>query len=697
MATKDDNSASQKKLMASARSRTSFDVESLTRVLYGDADTIRRRREAWARVEAAIGTSDTSQLPRRYAKTSREDLYLDGLELGRAAFDDRATFGHDFFDWITPRYTLFNYTPFGLSTSMFTKVLELMATPEQQSRWLVPAMRGQINGAYVQTELGHGTFVRGLETTATFDAARDSFVLNSPTLSSTKFWPGAMGFAASHGIIMARLITGGKDHGVHAFMAQLRDIQTGRALERIELGDIGPKLNHNQNDNGYARFDNVVVPRDNMLSAQASVARDGAYTKRANVHDKATYGTMMVTRSKMTWVISIQLAAAVTIAIRYSTVRKQGNFAYSEDPAGTEVALIEYRSQHYRLLTSLAKAYAIFFASQHCEAAHREFERREHEGDYSTMQSAHALIGGMKAWSSTTASEGAEDARRTCGGQGYLATSGLPDIVQSLTVMCTGEGDTHVLFQQTARYLMKWAARLRRGVEESQQKQTELPEDLKYLAESPFTERCSAASLGDSTNADTQLFIFQHRAQRMVAKAESKLAEAERKHGKTKAQAWNQHVMLLMSAARAHTEYLVLRDFIEATAASNKVQDTPVRRVLGKLRSTFALSTIVNPQSADAISFVEDGFLSAAQLDVMRDALNDLLDDLLPDAIGLTDAWDFTDAGLGSAIGVRDGNAYETLMRWTKQLPINVMARKDGGRHAEAWERYIRPTLLSKL
>ncbi len=683
----DDVSASQMKLMADARARTSFNIENLTRVIYGDADTVRRRREAWARVEAVLGTSDLSQLPYRYAKTSREDLYLDGLSMGKAAFEDRAKFSHDFFDWLTPRYTLFNYTPFGLTTSMFAKVLDLMATPEQKSRWLVPAVKGQINGAYIQTELGHGTFVRGLETTANYDVATDCFVLNSPTLSSTKFWPGAMGFATSHGIVMARLITVGEDHGVHAFMMELRDIKTGKAFEGIELGDIGPKLNHNQNDNGYARFDHVAVPRDNMLSAQASVARDGTYSKRPDVHAKATYGTMMITRSKMTWVASIQLAAAVTIAVRYSTVRKQGNFAYDDNAPDTEVSLIEYRSQHYRLLTSVAKAYAILFASRHCETAHSEFEKRGREGDFSTMQSCHALIGGMKAWSSSIAAEGAEDARRTCGGQGYLATSGLPDIVQSLTAMCTGEGDTHVLFQQTARYLMKWTAQFG-----AKQTVGELPEDLRYLTESAYTEKYTD-SLGDPMDSRAQLCIFQHRAQRLVIRADSKLVE-DLKSGKTKAQAWNQHIMLLMSAARAHIEYLVLRDFIKATA---EVKDSAIHRVLNKLRSVFALSTITNPQSADAISFVEDGFLSIDQLDAIRDAMNGLLDSLLPDAIGLTDAWDFTDAGLGSAIGMKDGNAYETLMRWTEQLPINVMARADGGRHVEAWERYIRPALMSKL
>ena len=96
-------------------------------------------------------------------------------------------------------------------------------------------------------------------------------------------------------------------------------------------------------------------------------------------------------------------------------------------------------------------------------------------------------------------------------------------------------------------------------------------------------------------------------------------------------------------------------------------------------------------------SFMEDGILSARQVDEARDFVNRLLKEVLPDAVGLTDAWDFTDASLSSAIGRRDGDAYATLMRWTEQLPINVKARADGGRHLEAWTQFIQPTLKSKL
>ncbi|KAI8271308.1 Peroxisomal acyl-coenzyme A oxidase 1 [Colletotrichum sp. SAR11_239] len=264
--------------MANARSRTSFDVEKLTNLIYGGASVVRARRAAWARVEKALGTDDTSRLPGHYAKTSREDLYLDGLRMGRAVWEDRRTHNHAHFDWLTPRYTLFNYSPFGLSPAMFVKMLQLMATPAQQARWLAPALAGRINGA-------------------------------------------------------------------------------------------------------------------------------------------------------------------------------------------------------------------------------------------------------------------------------------------------------------------------------------------------------------------------------------------------------------------------------EFVGAVEKVEDEELKCVLERLRSVFALSTIVNPQSADALTFVEDGFLSEEQLDEIRHTLGRLLDELLPDAIGLTDAWDFTDAGLGSAIGRKDGEAYETLMSWTRQLPINKMVKRNGGVHPEAWRKYIRPAL----
>jgi len=40
-----------------------------------------------------------------------------------------------------------------------------------------------------------GTYVKGLETTATFDRDTQHFIIHSPTITSTKFWPAGCKFS----------------------------------------------------------------------------------------------------------------------------------------------------------------------------------------------------------------------------------------------------------------------------------------------------------------------------------------------------------------------------------------------------------------------------------------------------------------------------------------------------------------------
>ena len=41
-----------------------------------------------------------------------------------------------------------------------------------------------------------GSYIRGLETTATYDPTSQEFVLNTPTLTATKWWPGTCEYTA---------------------------------------------------------------------------------------------------------------------------------------------------------------------------------------------------------------------------------------------------------------------------------------------------------------------------------------------------------------------------------------------------------------------------------------------------------------------------------------------------------------------
>lgn len=85
-------------------------------------------------------------------------------------------------------------------------------------------------GCYAQTELGHGSNVAGLETTATLDKATDEFIIHSPTITATKFWPGDLGRFSTHAVVFARLIVEDNDYGVQPFMVQLRDLETFKRL-----------------------------------------------------------------------------------------------------------------------------------------------------------------------------------------------------------------------------------------------------------------------------------------------------------------------------------------------------------------------------------------------------------------------------------------------------------------------------------
>jgi len=80
--------------------------------------------------------------------------------------------------------------PLALQFIMFVPSIMGQGSPEQQEKWLQKAMECSIVGTYAQTELGHGTFLRGLETKATYDSKTQEFVLESPSLTAYKWWPG---------------------------------------------------------------------------------------------------------------------------------------------------------------------------------------------------------------------------------------------------------------------------------------------------------------------------------------------------------------------------------------------------------------------------------------------------------------------------------------------------------------------------
>ncbi|RHY31981.1 hypothetical protein DYB32_002962, partial [Aphanomyces invadans] len=280
-------------------------------------------------------------------------------------------------------------TPTLLHHAMFTKNLASIFTPEQVAAWGTPIDSFQWLGCYAQTELGHGSNLRSLETTATFLPDVDEFELHSPTLTSIKYWPGALASTANMAVVYARLLIHGTDHGVHSFLLQLRDFTTHKPLPGITVGHIGnvwifqrvysfslfsssttDKLAFNTVDNGYLKLDRVRIPRANMAMKfsthplHVSSRADGA--KR-----ELSYFTMLQMRFHMVHGSAKTLSKAATIAVRYSAIRLQGLSATA--PHG-EVRVLDYQSQQHRVLPRVAESFAIFATSTRVDFTATDYE-----------------------------------------------------------------------------------------------------------------------------------------------------------------------------------------------------------------------------------------------------------------------------------------------------------------------------------
>lgn len=225
-----------------------------------------------------------------------------------------------------------------LNQSMFATCIQNLTTESQAQKWLPQVQKLSMLGSYAQTELGHGSDIAALQTTAIFDEKTDEFIINTPSLMATKFWPGDLGFWSSHTIVFAKLIIDGNKYGVFPFLVQIRDTHSWKLMDGVKAGDIGPKFGFNSKNNGWCTFDNVRIPRENMLMKYAKVERDGSFSINGDV--RGLYSAMMMIRVQLANHSFEYLERGLTIALRYSVIRRQ--FKNNLDNPKTETKLLDY-------------------------------------------------------------------------------------------------------------------------------------------------------------------------------------------------------------------------------------------------------------------------------------------------------------------------------------------------------------------
>ena len=347
-------------------------------------------------------------------------------------------------DWMLPVQPQFR---------IFISNLERQMSDAQKAIWIPKAERFEILGSYCQTELGHGSNVKGIETTATFDRSRDGFVIDSPTVSSAKYWIGATGVWATHGIVVARLIIDGKEYGNHLFLTQLRSLETQEAMPGVEVYELGPKAFQGMlgTDNGAIRFHSVRIPRDQMLMRNAQVTKDGTYISPKNT--KHSYGSMVTVRALMAEITGHDLLKAATVAWHYTRFRRQFK---QQSGAQEETTVFDYASVRYRLLPLLAQATTLILVGQNIGRAYEEYTQAMlSTGDTSKLEDLHLQTVGAKVYSTEITGKGVETSRIACGGHGYSALSGFGRMYAHSINAVTYEGDNYVIGQQVPRAILK--------------------------------------------------------------------------------------------------------------------------------------------------------------------------------------------------------------------------------------------------
>lgn len=85
---------------------------------------------------------------------------------------------------------------------LYCKMLKNCGT-EIHKELLMRGVQCQDLGCFAMTELGHGSNVNGIETTATYDQEIQGFILHSPTETSRKFWIGNLAKTCQMSIVFA--------------------------------------------------------------------------------------------------------------------------------------------------------------------------------------------------------------------------------------------------------------------------------------------------------------------------------------------------------------------------------------------------------------------------------------------------------------------------------------------------------------
>jgi acyl-CoA oxidase len=529
----------------------------------------------------------------------------------------------------------------GVQWGLFGGAIENLGTERHHKAYVQRLINLDLLGCFAMTETGHGSDVQSLETTATYDAARQEFVIDSPTRTSRKDYIGGAAETATVAAVFAQLITtdDGREvnHGVHCLVVPIRDDE-GNDLPGVTTSDCHYKGGLPGVDNGRIQFDHVRVPRENLLNKYADVAEDGTYSSPIENPGRRFF-TMLGTlvRGRVTVGGSAAAAArvALDIATRYALERRQFTAPGDDD---NEVLLMDYLVHQRRLLPLIARSYALQFAQNELVAKCHDLQTAD-SPDPEEQRELEARAAGLKAANTWHATRAIQEAREACGGAGYLAENRLIALKADTDVFTTFEGDNHVLTQLVAKELMTayaddiksmspvdWVRFAANFAGDRVMKRTAAETIIQTILDT----RQDNEEEGSLFNRGTQVKMFEDREEYLLSTVARRLQGRSRESSAFDAfNAVQDHVL---HAATAHIDRVILEAFV---AGIDSCEDDEARKILEMVCDLYALSVIED----DKAWYIEHRYVSTERAKAVTRGINERCRTLRPYAETLVDGF----------------------------------------------------------
>jgi acyl-CoA oxidase len=612
-----------------------FDVDQLAKLLDGSNEAIIRKVKTIL-TDPEFKRIDTGDLSAIREKVLLWCRHLASQGFGAMAYPKEYGGGGDMAAYFSIMETLSYHdlslvVKFGVQFGLFGMSVYFLGTEKHHKKYLHQIGSLELPGCFAMTETGHGSNVKGIETTATYDHATKTFTIHTPNENARKEY---IGNAACHGQMattFAKLIVDGKDYGVSAFLVPLRD-SSGTTLKGITIKDCGRKMGLNGVDNGVIYFDQVTIPKENMLDKFASVSEQGKFESPISSDNRRFFTMLGTLVGGRIGIPRSGLAAAktgLTIAIRYGDQRKQFG-----PEGGGEIPILNYQTHQKRLMPLLANAYALHFSLQYL--TNRFLSRTEED-----MQEIEALAAGLKSFATWNTTQTLQECRECCGGKGYLSENRIDDLKNDTEIFTTFEGDNTVLMQLVAK------SRLTEFRQEfgnmnvfgilnyvASQAKTSIQE------KNPFAVRNTEEE--HLLDPEFHLNAFVYRERTILTSAARRL-KSYIDDGMDSFDAFNNCQHHLIQVGFAYIERIILEQFIEQI---NYTKEPNIRTILKKLCDLFALSQIEKNKGW----YLENGYMEGVKTKAIRKLVDRLCAEIRQEAVPLVDAFKIPDSCLAPII-----------------------------------------------